>query len=427
MAPGALAGIRVLEFAQNLAIPSCGRMLAAMGAEVIKVEPPMGDAARTLGPFPGLREGRAYAVANPGKRSVVLDLGDARTHAARDALLRTADVVLCAFKGPDLERYGLAYEHVAALNPRVIYLEHRALGSEGPDRDEGGYDVLVQALSGLSFMTSRSEPGPTGQGRPLTVRPAYSDMATGLSSAAAVLGALYHRERTGKGQRVRTSLLATAHWLAMPMSGRFEQHDREQLDEFHADLAALRAADAGFDDQRALYESRVLPASGNFDLTFRHYLTADAMVAVGALSPSLIDRFYTVTGLPDPRATSVEYRSAAWNAIVAQAEALLRSETTEHWLARFRAAGVPCSRYHLPTEAMDDPGAVANGFVEDIEHPVLGPYRTTTAPLVMERSPVRTTGPSPALGADTHAVLAALGLDEATIAALHEAGVIRAR
>ncbi len=174
----------------------------------------------------------------------------------------------------------------------------------------------------------------------------------------------------------------------MPMSSRFEDHDREQLDEFHEDLALLRAADASFDDQRALYESRVLPAGDNVDQTFRYYLTADAMIAIGALSPSLIGGFYRVTGLPDPRAASIAYRSPTWNAIVAQAETLLRSQTTEHWLTHFRTAGGPCSRYHLPTEAMDDLGAVANGFVEDIAHPVLGTYRTTTAPLVMGRSPV---------------------------------------
>jgi crotonobetainyl-CoA:carnitine CoA-transferase CaiB-like acyl-CoA transferase len=156
---GALAGVRVIELAQNLAIPSCGRILAAMGADVIKIEPPAGDAARTMAPFPGISEGRAYTYVNQGKRSVVLDLADPGSHTVRDALLRSADVVLVAFKGPDLVRFGVAYDDVAAIRPDVIYLDHRALGAEGPDADEGGYDVLVQGLSGLSFITSRSEGG----------------------------------------------------------------------------------------------------------------------------------------------------------------------------------------------------------------------------------------------------------------------------
>ncbi len=403
-APGALHGVRVVEFAQNIAVPTCGLILAAMGADVIKIEPPAGDATRGMAPFPGTTEGRAYIVANPGKRSVVLDLTDPATNPVRDALLRSADVVLTAFKGPDLARLGLTYEEVTAINPNVVFLEHRAFGSVGPDADEGGYDVLVQGVAGLSFVTSRSE-----NGRPTTVRPAYSDMATGLTSATAVLGALYHRARTGEGQRVRTSLLGTAYFLALPLAARFEDHDTETLAEFHEDLALLRSTGAGFDDQRALYDDRVLPAGGAFELWFRHYLTSDSMISIGALSPSLIEKFHAVTGLPDPRRNGWQHRSEPWNQLVFDAEALLATGTTGEWLRRFRTAGVPCSRYNTPTEALDDTGAVANGFVQDLQHPHLGRYRTVAAPVQMERTPVKTSGPSPSLGEHTQQVLAELG------------------
>jgi crotonobetainyl-CoA:carnitine CoA-transferase CaiB-like acyl-CoA transferase len=419
-AAGVLDGIRVVEFAQNIAVPTCGRALAAMGADVIKVEPPHGDATRSMAPFEGTTEGRAYAITNPGKRGVVLDLTDPASFPARDALLRSADIVLVAFKGADLVRYGLTYDEVGALNPTVIFLEHRAFGSEGPDADQGGYDVLVQGLSGLSFVTSRSE-----NGRPVTVRPAYSDMATGLASTAAVLGALYHRQRTGEGQRVRTSLLGTALYLALPITARFDAHDEEPLREFHEDLTLMRGAGATFDEQRALFESRVLPAGGAFEIWFRHYVTADAMMSVGALSPMLIDRFHTVTGLPDPRKQRWTYHSPEWNALIAQAEELMASDTTESWMTKLRAGGVPCSRYNIPTEALDDPGAVANGFVHDLDHPLLGRYRTAATPIEMEKTPVRTSGPSPMLGEHTASVLAELGFTDAEIAALHVSGVTR--
>ncbi len=416
---GALHGIRVVEFAQNMAIPSCGRVLAAMGADVVKVEPPHGDATRSMAPIPGTGDGRGYVVTNPGKRSVVLDLTSPEAAAAKDALLRSADVVLCAFKGADLARYGLTYQHARSLNPEVIYLEHRAFGSKGPDADEGGYDVLVQALSGLSFLGSRSE-----DGRPLTIRPAYTDMATGLASAAAVLAALYHRSRTGKGQRVRTSLLGTAHWLALPVNTRFDDYDTEQLGEFAEDLALLRSAGASFDDQRALYESRVLPAMGAFDLWFRHYMTADGLMSVGALSPMLIDRFHAVTGLPDPRSLQYAYRSDQWNRVVADAEAMLLSANTDAWITRFRAGGVPCARYNTPTEAIDDPGSLENGFLTDLDHPVHGRYRTTSSPIEMELTPVRTPGPSPVLGEHTDEVLFEAGLTAETLAVLRAHGVL---
>ena len=419
LAAGALAGVKVVEFAQNMAVPSCGRILAAMGADVVKVEPPRGDASRSMAPFPGIRDGRGYALTNPGKRSVVLDLTNPASDSVRDALVASADVILCAFKGKDLVRYGLTYEHAVSLNPEVIYLEHRAFGSKGPEADEGGYDVLVQGLSGLSFVTSRSEGG-----RPLTVRPAYSDMSTGLASVAAVLAALYHRAQTGRGQRVRTSLLGTAHWLALPMNGRFDAHDREQLDSFHDDLEIMRSAGLSFDDQRALFESRVLPAGGAFDICFRHYQTSDSMLSVGALSPMLIDRFYAVTGLPDARKQRWAYRGDEWQSFVAQAEALLVSDTTENWIEQFRSGGVPCGPYYAPTEAVNDPGALANGFLVDLDHPTLGTYRTTAAPIEMDRTPVRTDTPSPGLGAHTDEIMRELGFDDATIAALHAAGVI---
>ena len=168
----------------------------------------------------------------------------------------------------------------------------------------------------------------------------------------------------------------------------------------------------------------MLPAGGAFDLHFRHYVTADSLVSVGALSPSLIDRFYAVTGLTDHRRAGVPYRSPGWMALIDAAEALLRSDTTDNWIARFRAGRVPCSRYYVPTEAINDPGALANGFVEDLDHPVLGRYRTTSTPISMDRSPVRTPGPSPSLGAHTDEILTQLGFGRDEIAALRAGGVI---
>jgi crotonobetainyl-CoA:carnitine CoA-transferase CaiB-like acyl-CoA transferase len=416
---GVLTGIRVVEFAQNLAVPTCGRLLAALGADVVKVEPPHGDATRTMAPIEGVHDGRAYVVTNPRKRSVVLDLGNPASAEARDALIRSADVVLCAFKGTDLERYGLTYDHVRSLVPEVVYLEHRAFGAAGPDADEGGYDVLVQAVSGLSFVASRSE-----SGRPLTIRPAYSDMATGLASTAAVLAALYHRAQTGRGQRVRTSLLGTAHWLAMPLNARFDLYDEDTIAEFTEDLTLMRAAGAGFDDQRALYESRMLPAMGAFDIWFRHYISADGMVSIGALSPMLIDRFHHVTRLPDPRALKIAYRSPEWMSLVADAEALIASDTTDAWIERFRGAGVPCARYNTPMEAMNDAGSLANGFLHDVNHPVHGNVRMVASPLDMDLTPVRPPNGSPMLGEHTDEALREAGLSTDMIQSLRDLGVL---
>lgn len=173
---GILDGVRVLELAQNAAIPHCGRLLAGLGADVVKVEPPGGDAMRGLAQL-GLHEAKAYAVINPGKRSMVVDLGHPDAAEVLQALFRWAEVALVAFKGSDLARYGIDWEHARVVNPRLVHLTHTAFGPEGPDADVGGYDVLVQGRSGTGFTTSRwpscvTTSTPSGEGAPTSTRSA---------------------------------------------------------------------------------------------------------------------------------------------------------------------------------------------------------------------------------------------------------------
>ena len=158
--PGVLDGIKIVEFSQNAAIPHCARLLAGLGADVVKVEPPAGDAMRYLAPIGG--EGRAYLTTNPGKRAIALDLASPEAPSIVDRLFAWADVALVAMKPTDLERYGLDWDHAQTVNPQLIHLTHTALGPEGPAAHHGGYDVLVQG---------RSEPNPGGH---TTVNPPRS-------------------------------------------------------------------------------------------------------------------------------------------------------------------------------------------------------------------------------------------------------------
>ncbi len=414
--PFPLEGIKVVEFAQNAAVPHCGRILAGMGADVVKVEPPIGDAMRRPGHFSST-ESKAYAVINPQKRAMVLDLAADDAREVIDALFAWADVVLVGFKGKDLARYGIDWEHARTVNPRLIHLEHLPFGRLGPDADEGGYDVLVQALSGMGFIINRSE-----DGTPLPSRPAVNDFSTGIASALGVVTALRHRDQTGIGQRVDTALLATALSLSTPTTQWFEATDPPVLAEIDEELDLLRSAGADFDTQRAVYESRILPGHAAFRLYFRHYATSDGLLTVAGLSAPLFKRFHEATGIAAPADMS-DATAPEFQAVVAEAEALIASRTTNEWIDTLRDHGYPCGRYNLPHEAVNDPQVRANDFMVDLDHPEFGRYTTSNMPVQFEAMQSGITKPSPALGEHSHEVLAEIGFDAASIDAFVQTGV----
>lgn len=418
MKPGALDGINVVEFAQNAAIPQCGRLLAGVGANVVKVEPPEGDAMRHLAVLgdKAAMEGRGYAVINPGKRSIVIDLKSSEAQPAVEALFRWADVALTAFKRPDLARYGIDWDTARGINPRLIHVTHSTLGPEGPDANMGGYDALVQGRSGVGFVMNRS-----GADAPRPTRPAINDFASGFSAAFAVMVALRHRDQTGEGQRIDTSLLGTAMSLGTPLLGRFAA-DLESTAELEADMAAVRSAGADFDTQRAIYEAKVQTAAGAFMLYFRHYRTADSLISVAGISPALFDKFHEATGIDRP--TVADTTDPAFQAVVAQAESIFAERTTAEWLSVLQSAGYPCGPYNMPHEAIRDPHAEANGYVVDLDHPGFGVYRTIGMPFQMEKSRSEVTSPSPRFGDDTTDVMEEVGLDAELVASLLASGVI---
>jgi crotonobetainyl-CoA:carnitine CoA-transferase CaiB-like acyl-CoA transferase len=423
---GVLADIRVVEIAQVMAIPMCGLLLADMGADVIKIEPPAGDSFRhsqsTV--IPG--ESKGFTVYNRGKRSVCLDLTSPDGKAAADRLIAAADIVLVSMKPSDVPRYGLTYEQCVALNPAIIYLDHIPMGERGPFAQDGGYDVVVQGISGLGAITDRS-PGDA----PVNVRPAYTDAATGILSALGVVAALRHRDATGEGQRVVTSLLQTGLVIGANVTNWFAATDPPVWDEFRQQLEALRSEGAGYAQQRALYDRTVLGGSyGN--IYFRHYRTADGFISVGSLSPTVNARFRKVTGITDPRTEPdfVPGTVEAWDALtdlIRRAEDCFRTRTTAEWIEALHAGGVPCGPFNFPTEVFEDPQILENDFVVELEHPLLGAYKTFAPPIRMEKTPTSVHRHAPVLGEHTEEVLAEAGFEPGSIERLLASGVAGAR
>jgi formyl-CoA transferase len=420
--PGPLEGVKVLELAQALAVPFAGLLLADMGADVVKVEPPSGDGIRhTMEPIlPG--ESKGYTLVNRGKRTICLDIARAESRPVIEALVRWADVVMVSLKPADVPRYGLTYDEFAAINRRVIYLEHVPLGKKGDFGGEPGYDVIVQGLSGTSVTTARER-----DGVPINIRPAFNDMGTGAFSALGIVAALRHRDATGEGQRIETSLLGTAMALGNQLLSWFGATDPPNDEQFFADIAAARERGAEYAEQRAIWEDRYL-RGGIGNVYFRHYRTRDGFISVGCLSPQLNARFRAVVGVHDPRMElGFELGSAEGRArmkqLVVEAEAIFAARTAAEWIATLKAGGVPCGRFNFPPEALNDPQLLENDFVVEVEHPLLGPYKTFGPVLRMDRTPTAIRSSAPLLDQHTDEVLAEIGFAEDRIREWRECGV----
>ena len=404
-----LHGIKVLEIATILAIPSCAVHLSDMGAEVVKVESLTGDPHRYgIGPILP-NESKGFTVINRGKRSIALDLGKQEAAEIIEKLVKQSDVVLLSLKLADLQKFGLRYEDLREWNSSLIYLEHAPYGPKGPFSQEGGYDVVAAGMSGLASILARDI-----NGVPSDLTPAVADWATGLASALAVVTALLHRNTTGEGQKVSTSLLQTSLILAGNQIHWFAATDPPAWERVVQELAEGQAKGAGFDEQRSVFKRITNPGSGPETNTyFRNYRASDNFFAVGALSVALQAKFCEVLDVVDPRTPDFDMnRSEDYDTLVRftrQCEDIIRSRSADFWISKLRQAGVPCGPFNFPHEVFDEEQIVENDFVVNLEHSKLGEYKTYGTAVKMEKTPVFPTISSPGLGEHTAQILGELG------------------
>jgi formyl-CoA transferase len=432
---GPLAGVRILDFSEIIAAPFCAMLLSDMGADVIKVEPPEGESWRLQAQFiPG--ESKGFMSLNRGKRGLAVDLKTTEGREVVHALAREADVAIVNYRPDVPAKLGIDYETLAALNPRLIYAHNTAFGSRGPDAHRPGYDIILQAASGLMSGAG----GTTAAGLPSTIGgTAVVDFSAGLMLAWAISSALYARERTGLGQQIDTSLFGAA--LAIQTSRFFAVRDRdaEQRTAVLERIHELRAEGRPYGEiVQSVQQARGIGVAGT-NLYYRVYQTADGFLAVAALSHALREKFCRVLGLEDPRQAagpgavgtpgriepnSDEAREVA-RALVGRAEVTLRTRTTAEWIAAFDAAGVPAGPVRFADELFDDPQVRANGLVVEVEHAIAGTLEMVGPPVQMSGTPLHPQGASPALGQHTDAILRAIGLDEGRIADLRARGIVR--
>jgi crotonobetainyl-CoA:carnitine CoA-transferase CaiB-like acyl-CoA transferase len=420
---GPLVGIRVLEFTQIIAGPFGCQNLADMGAEVIKVEPPGGEPWRVYSQFtPG--ESKVFHSLNRGKRSLVLDLSQAEAQEVVHRLVPDIDIVVINYRPDVATKLGIDYARLAALRPDLIYIDNTAWGRKGPWAHRPGYDIIAQAVSGLMAADGKVDEG--GAPGTITASP-MADYGTGIAIAWAACAALYHRERTGAGQLIETSLLNTA----LAFQGMYGM-DLPAADDLKYEKMAmvedLRARGAPYAEILEAHGAGGVPRVGN--VYYRAYATKDGAVAVGALSPSLRAKVRAAIpteylGLYDPAfdARNPEHVAAA-NIEVAKVEARFREFTTAEWLEILERHGVPCGPVNFVEEAMLDPQTLANEMTVMLDHEISGPETQVSPLLRMSATPLAAQGPSPVLGRHTDEVLRGAGYTEQEIAALRERGAI---
>jgi crotonobetainyl-CoA:carnitine CoA-transferase CaiB-like acyl-CoA transferase len=388
---GALDGLRVLELTQVMAGPFCGQLLADMGADVVKVEPPgVGDSTRrSLGFRMSGEDTAAFLAVNRNKRSLALDLKDETHRAAFHRLARDADVVLENNRPGVAARLGADYETLSALNPRLIHASISGFGQTGPYAMRPGYDLIAQGLAGLMSVTGEPDGSPVKCGIPI------GDLSAGLFCTVGILSALAARERTGRGQQIDTSLFEGA--LAL-----------------------------------SIWESSELWATGRVPgkLGSAHRLTApyqalrtrDGYVTVGGNNQALWQRLCAVLGredlVQDARFATNDERMANRAELVAELESALAARGTDEWLAALVEGGVPCGPIHDYAEVFADPHTQAREMEISIEHPVEGTVRGLGIPVKLSETPGSVRRPAPLLGEHSEEVLAEAGFAAEEIAAL---------
>ena len=372
-----LAGLRVIELARVLAGPWIGQTLADLGADVIKVESPQGDDTRTWGP-PWIEHesGRSAAYfhsCNRGKRSIVADFRDDDDLAMVKALIGTADVVIENFKVGGLAKFGLDYASLAETHPRLVYCSVTGFGQDGPYAHRAGYDLMIQAMSGVMDLTGERE------GPPQRLGVAFADVFTGLYGVIGVQAALAQREKTGRGQHVDMALLDS-------MVGVL---GNQAMNYLATGVSPKRMGNA---------HPSIVP--------YQEFPCADGHIIIACGNDGQFERLAELLELGEDvlaanrtNAQRVGNRSA----LTAQMAEILEQKSRAHWLAALEAQGVPAGPINTVAEALADPQALHRGL--QIERDGIPGIRS---PLRLSGAPVGETGRSPGLGEHTAQILAEL-------------------
>lgn len=404
---GALSHIRVLDMSRVLAGPWCGQILADLGADVIKIERPgTGDDTRGWGP-PYLKdrdgndthESAYFLGANRGKKSVTLDISRPEGQQIARDLAKRCDILLENYKAGDLQRYGLGYEDLRALNPGLIYCSITGFGQTGPMRAVAGYDFIIQGMGGLMSITGERDDLPGGG--PQKVGVAVADITTGMYSAVAALAALAHRERTGEGQYIDMALLDVQVAMIANMNMNYLVSGRvpHRQGNAHANIVPYQVFDA-----------------------------ADGQIVLAVGNDSQFAKFCDVAGCDfarDARFKKNTDRVRNREALIPLLEEVLHRRRVAEWVAMLEPVGIPVGPINDLAQVFDHPQVKARKMQIELPHPVSGTVPLVASPMKMSLTPPVANAAPPTLGQHTRQVLGEhLAIDDARYAELVAKGIV---
>ena len=391
---GPLDGVRVLECCQVMAGPTCGMLLADLGADVVKVEKlPGGDDTRSFDQPQVNGESAAFLAMNRNKRSIALDLKRPEGQAVLKTLAGSADVLVENFRKGTMEKFGLGFEALKEVNPKLVYCAITGYGRSGPYADKGGFDLIAQGMSGLMSITG--EPGQ----EPVKCGPPVCDINGGMLGALGIVAAYVHRLRTGVGQMVDTSLLEAGIHTTFWHSAIFL-------------ATGVSPEPTG--------SAHVLSAP------YQAFPTHDGWITIGGANPANWERLARMMGLAelldDPRFRTNADRMQHRAELAEIVSAKTRQRTTQDLVTALDASGIPAGPVNRIGEMLADPHVLARNMVVETIHPVAGPTRALGVPIKLSQTPGTVRRPAPLLGQHTREVLHEAGYSNAEIDALVESG-----
>ena len=390
-----LTGIKIVDLTRILAGPFCTMLLADMGAEVIKIEPPgEGDPLRAQG---AIKDGLSwyYVSFNRNKKSVTLNLYSKEGKEVLASLIRQSDVVVDNFRPGVIEKMGFPYTHLKGLKPNIIYCGITGFGATGPYKDRPAFDFIIQAMSGLMSLN-----GKEGE-EPIRVGPPISDLIGGIYAALGIVGALFHRAQTGQGQEVQTSLM-------------------DGLISFFGYMSASALA-TGEAPLRTGNDHPIVAPYGLFKAT-------DGDLAIAPSNEQVYQKFLSALGLNhlnnDQDFATNDLRMANRKKINAIVQEKIGTNSRAYWVDYLNRAGVPCGTIMNLKEVFMNPQVLHQEMVLEVEHPGHGRVKMTGFPIKLISTPSRIRLPAPKLGEHTEEILRSLGLSQDTITELQQKGAI---